>query len=37
MWTAEHRARHKGAVRKERQGYPTDITDGHPAQLRQRP
>jgi len=27
MWTAEQRARHKVAERKERRGYPTDISD----------
>jgi transposase len=27
MWAAEQRARHKVAARKERRGYPTDISD----------
>lgn len=27
MWTAEQRARHKGAPSKARRGYPTDISD----------
>jgi hypothetical protein len=27
MWTEEQRARHKVVERKERRGYPTDISD----------
>lgn len=27
MWTAEQRTKHKVAQRKERRGYPTDISD----------
>jgi putative transposase len=27
MWTVEQRTRHKVAERKERRGYPTDISD----------